>query len=195
MTCRAYAVRAGSVLRDAWPVDGDYHLRVDGPNGFMREFVSSIGHGFAGDSGSSRWPGSQGRPPGAVGERGRLRAAGRPDRRVVRCGTAAGTAQRECRHALVVRTEASRGWYDFSVRSGEPDIPICGPGGNGGVEHHRSGDGWGGGSGKGRVEIPGVGSDIPIQAGSLRISGPKRSEHHEVHADHEHPRATATPST
>src|SRR5215510_6413808 len=41
MTCRAYAVRAGDVLRDALPVSNPYRVRVDGPNGFMCEFTGS----------------------------------------------------------------------------------------------------------------------------------------------------------
>ena len=41
MSCRAYAVRAGDVLRDALPVSGPYRVRVDGPNGYMREFTGS----------------------------------------------------------------------------------------------------------------------------------------------------------
>lgn len=39
---RSYAVAAGSSVKDSWPLDifvnGDYHFRVDGPNGFMREY-------------------------------------------------------------------------------------------------------------------------------------------------------------
>ncbi len=39
---RAYAVAAGSQVAESWPLSdfptGQYHLRVDGPNGFHREF-------------------------------------------------------------------------------------------------------------------------------------------------------------
>jgi phospholipase C len=39
---RSYAVSAGESLSDSWPLDifenGSYHFRIDGPNGFMREF-------------------------------------------------------------------------------------------------------------------------------------------------------------
>ena len=40
-----YAVEAGDRLADVWPVssfvDGNYHLRVYGPNGFFREFMGN----------------------------------------------------------------------------------------------------------------------------------------------------------
>lgn len=41
MLARAYAVRAGAKLEDTFPVSGGYHVRVDGPNGFMRNFRSA----------------------------------------------------------------------------------------------------------------------------------------------------------
>jgi phospholipase C len=40
-----YAVSAGDALTDEWPLeafeDGNYHLRVYGPNGFFGEFIGS----------------------------------------------------------------------------------------------------------------------------------------------------------
>ena len=36
---RAYAVRAGDAIKDVVPVGAGYRVRVDGPNGFMREFA------------------------------------------------------------------------------------------------------------------------------------------------------------
>src|SRR5262249_25910703 len=38
LTCRSYAVRAGDSVRDSFPISGAYRVRVDGPNGFMRDF-------------------------------------------------------------------------------------------------------------------------------------------------------------
>ncbi len=38
---RNYAVAAGDSLTDEWTVNGSYHLRVNGPNGFFREFTGS----------------------------------------------------------------------------------------------------------------------------------------------------------
>jgi phospholipase C len=44
---RAYAVAAGPSVEDVWEMDGFnqgiYHLRVCGPNGFLREFVGTAG--------------------------------------------------------------------------------------------------------------------------------------------------------
>jgi phospholipase C len=37
-TFRSYAVAAGATLEDSFPVDGDYHLAIYGPNGFLREY-------------------------------------------------------------------------------------------------------------------------------------------------------------
>jgi len=43
---RSYAVAPGQSVKDTWPLDifenGSYHFRVDGPNGFMREYKGSI---------------------------------------------------------------------------------------------------------------------------------------------------------
>ncbi|MCC6142330.1 MAG: DUF756 domain-containing protein, partial [Candidatus Hydrogenedentes bacterium] len=36
MICRAYAVAAGDAIEDTFLIDGDCHVRIDGPNGFMR---------------------------------------------------------------------------------------------------------------------------------------------------------------
>jgi len=41
---RAYAVRAGDTVRDLWPLKAAYHVRVDGPNGYMREFKAPQTH-------------------------------------------------------------------------------------------------------------------------------------------------------
>ena len=46
---RSYAVAPGESVTDEWSLDafpnGRYHFRVDGPNGFMREFSGSLGVG------------------------------------------------------------------------------------------------------------------------------------------------------
>ena len=43
---RCYAVAAGGSVKDSWPLDifdnGEYHFRVDGPNGFMREYKGNV---------------------------------------------------------------------------------------------------------------------------------------------------------
>lgn len=38
---RSYTVAAGDTLSDTWPVDGPFHLSVQGPNGFFRAFKGS----------------------------------------------------------------------------------------------------------------------------------------------------------
>ncbi len=51
---RAYAVAAGHRLTDSWELEGfengTYHLRVCGPNGFLREFAGSVGDPRRGNS-------------------------------------------------------------------------------------------------------------------------------------------------
>jgi phospholipase C len=46
MISRAYAVAPGDALEDMLPVAGEYHVRIDGPNGFMRELRSATTPGF-----------------------------------------------------------------------------------------------------------------------------------------------------
>ncbi len=41
---RSYTVAAGDQLRDSWPLNEALHLRVYGPNGFLREFKGSSGN-------------------------------------------------------------------------------------------------------------------------------------------------------
>jgi phospholipase C len=48
---RNYAVGPGQSVNDSWPLDifenGNYHFRVDGPNGFMREYKGSMNDNVA----------------------------------------------------------------------------------------------------------------------------------------------------
>ncbi len=41
MVCRSYAVSPGDAIEDVLPTDGACHVRIDGPNGFMRELRHS----------------------------------------------------------------------------------------------------------------------------------------------------------
>lgn len=41
---RSYTVAPGDQLRDTWPLNAPYHLRVYGPNGFLREFKGEAGN-------------------------------------------------------------------------------------------------------------------------------------------------------
>ncbi|MBE7486715.1 MAG: hypothetical protein DIKNOCCD_01813 [bacterium] len=47
--CRAYAVSPGDVIEDLFPVKGNGHVRIDGPNGFMRELRFSGKSAFNAD--------------------------------------------------------------------------------------------------------------------------------------------------
>ncbi len=123
---RHYAVAAGEILDDSWPLDafdkGQYHLRVHGPNGFFRE--------FQGDNNDPRLnialeylrvnPNEQalsGRVGINVVHRGSL-----PNFTIVIQDGSYGsesiqgiTPKGESRQ-FVVETAKSSGWYDLSVR-------------------------------------------------------------------------------
>ena len=120
LASRAYAVRAGSEVRDAWPVDGGYHLRVDGPNGFMRDFADAVvrsalrvvvdhpsGKGASGDVRVRLTNAASDVLQVAVTDES-YHAPPQTARVGVRMTT-----------TLLVHTAASHGWYDFTVRSGE----------------------------------------------------------------------------
>jgi phospholipase C len=52
---RSYAVAPGGSVKDSWPLDlfenGNYHFRVDGPNGFMREYKGNTNDAMVVDIG------------------------------------------------------------------------------------------------------------------------------------------------
>ena len=113
MSSRAYAVRAGDLVRDAIPIGASYRVRVDGPNGFMREFVDS------GDGGDFRiivndaesaylniFIANEGREARDIEVRDE--AYGRPVDRLRVEPNGPLTLSLDC--------GPTRGWYDFSVR-------------------------------------------------------------------------------
>lgn len=118
MVCRSYAVRAGDIVRDALPISGNYVVRVDGPNGFMRQFNggSDAGVSIVVDHAGGR------APSGVVEVRlanHRATAAdvtvrdesyGAPIRRL----TVRGGGQ----SSITVDVAATHGWYDFTVMVG-----------------------------------------------------------------------------
>jgi phospholipase C len=119
MTCRSYAVRAGDVVRDAIPVAATYRVRVDGPNGFMREFSRGSASGARGDVAI------------VVGHLGGKASSGKLEVRLTNARTTArevtirdesyGAPMRRVtlrpgeRSSSVVDTSASHGWYDIAV--------------------------------------------------------------------------------
>jgi phospholipase C len=116
MDTRAYAVRAGDTLTDTIPISGTYRVRVDGPNGFMREFTG----GDAGDLSI------------VVDHAGGRAASGAMEIRLSNQGSTGhdveihdesyGTAvrrlnlNRQSRASATMSTDATHGWYDFTVR-------------------------------------------------------------------------------
>lgn len=117
---RAYAVRAGDVVSDVLPVGGAYRVRVDGPNGFMREFVRLGGGG--GSSGLKVVV----EPVAATRSlEVRLSNTGTVERRVTLHDESYGARDRSvtlrggAQSSMPVETGTSHGWYDFSIRVGE----------------------------------------------------------------------------
>ncbi len=118
MQCRAYAVSAGDTLHDSWPAAGGYQLRIDGPNGFMREFsdgdapsplqlLVEYRNGKTSNGELTLRLSNHGASPEAVVVDGV--GAGSPYRIIVRPGGKA---------SMRVPTAATHGWYDFTVRAG-----------------------------------------------------------------------------
>lgn len=124
MQCRSYAVRAGDVVRDVMPIAGPYRVRLDGPNGFMREFT-----GRQAGTGA-------GRPIAiVVAYAGGNAASGQLDIRLSNHDRTARdvtirdesywapiqhvTVAAGGRSSVTVDTDRSHGWYDFTVRSGD----------------------------------------------------------------------------
>lgn len=124
MSVRNYAVAAGEYLEDSWELEELYHLRVDGPNGFMREIRGKKADPFVDIA--VNYPAKQGIPAGSVEVKltnasDRLTVMIRDNaygqsgkRKPVRPGHSA---------SFVIDTKASFGWYDFSVLiEGAPDF-------------------------------------------------------------------------
>jgi phospholipase C len=119
MTSRSYAVCAGSTLRDELPIANRYMWRVDGPNGFMRQFA-----GASGDTIDV-----------VVDHQGRQAASGKLEIRLSNRGAASrdvtirdesyGQSLRRASvppgesNSIIVDTVATQGWYDFTVHAGE----------------------------------------------------------------------------
>ncbi|RYG21882.1 DUF756 domain-containing protein, partial [bacterium] len=116
MGSRAYAVEAGKSIRDTWPAEGAYHVRVDGPNGFMREFRGNgddpkvaVNVGYAG-----------GKSPNGKVEIRLSSTAAEALAVEVRDESYATRAQRKTlapsgSAMVTIDTKASHGWYDFTV--------------------------------------------------------------------------------
>lgn len=122
LTARSYAVEPGKSVTDTWKADAPYHVRVDGPNGFLREF-----QGDAGDPSlevAIAYAGGK-KPNGNVEVRLANRGSetltveifdhsygAKPQRKTLTPGTKA---------TVTVDTRASHGWYDLGIRLANRD--------------------------------------------------------------------------
>lgn len=112
---RAYAVRAGESIRDEFEARGGYHIRVDGPNGFMREFrAQNVDPGLT----VAVSPKGDGLEVRVANENAEAKTVEIHDE-------AYGVMPRKTRvapgghAALRVETHPGQGWYDFTVRIGD----------------------------------------------------------------------------
>lgn len=112
-----YAVSAGDSLEDAWPLeafkDGQYRLRVYGPNGFFREFAGNEGDPALQVSCRYKAPGR--RLELQVHNTGKDTLSLRIKHHHYRTDNEVTQLQPHVKVTLLVDGEASHGWYDFSV--------------------------------------------------------------------------------
>ena len=115
MSARAYAVRAGDLLHDEIPIGAAYRVRVDGPNGFMREFSDKddrsdltiiVSHGETGYL--NIFLANDAREDREVEIRDE--AYGRPVNRL--------PVEQKGPLTLSLDFRPTHGWYDFTVRAG-----------------------------------------------------------------------------
>jgi phospholipase C len=124
MLSRSYAVSAGDLLQDTWEIadfeNGLYHVRVDGPNGFMREFVGDV-----------TGPDLDIQVTYASG--GSKTLSGQVEIRITNRGETAQTIQVEDlsygnqavarkisgkgNATILVDTKGSKGWYNFAIKA------------------------------------------------------------------------------
>ncbi|HTE46264.1 MAG TPA: phospholipase C, phosphocholine-specific, partial [Gemmatimonadaceae bacterium] len=115
LVCRSYAVRAGDVVHDSLPLGDKYLVRVDGPNGFMREFSGVPGtrvtilvdQATGNTSGGGLIIRLTNRDTSAHDVSIRDVSYGAPVRHVMLQGGAA--------LSVPINVAATHGWYDFTV--------------------------------------------------------------------------------
>lgn len=115
---RSYAVRAGDVVRDVIPGTGAYRVRVDGPNGFMRQFEGP--GGLAALSITADHEG-QGRARTLAFQLANL--SPRPVEVTITDESYGGAGRRialgaGARQTVRLDLAGSQGWYDVTVRAG-----------------------------------------------------------------------------
>ncbi len=119
---RAYAVSAGDRLTDSWDLEGFereiYHLRVCGPNGFLREFSGTVADPQVEIQCEYTKPGDI-----------ELRIVSHAERQLTlvvkdhgyKTGHHSIVLQPNTNHPLEFALERSHHWYDFSVTIGGAD--------------------------------------------------------------------------
>ncbi|HMJ67681.1 MAG TPA: phospholipase C, phosphocholine-specific [Cyclobacteriaceae bacterium] len=128
---RNYAVNPGQSVSDSWPLNifenREYHFRVDGPNGFMREFKGNGASGVLIDLGYES--DKKKNPTGNVMVN-IVSAASQPDAEIIdnAYGRKKQTAAigMNTMLSLTVDTSKSYGWYDYTVRTGPTEVRFAG---------------------------------------------------------------------
>jgi phospholipase C len=128
VSTRDYAVLAGDYLKDNWPLsdfeNGNYHLRVYGPNGFFREFSGNKSDPFIemdckyqlSKTDPDKFTGNitlaisnPGKQPVIITITDNAYEAGKQTHSIE------GSMQKKAR-LIAIDTSKSYGWYDFTVR-------------------------------------------------------------------------------
>jgi phospholipase C len=121
MICRSYAVSAGDTIEDLLPVRGDIHVRVDGPNGFMRELQSA---GMPAFNAEIRIDGAQ-LALTLANTSEQLIEVALSDKSYGDSFKPASLKPGQV-HAIEISTERGNQWYDLSARAGETEYRFAG---------------------------------------------------------------------
>jgi phospholipase C len=117
----AYAVAAGDELKDMWSVDdfvnGHYHLRIYGPNGFFRQFSGDKNHPLV--DVKMRYEQNNSKPTGNIVLQINNRTKQSQGIIIVdnsyKAGSKAETIDPSTSKEITLDTGRSYGWYDFSI--------------------------------------------------------------------------------
>ena len=121
----AYGLKAGDTLTDLWPVhefeDNHYHLRVYGPNGFLREFKGSAADpGITADFDYQRSLASSNKLTGNVELKITNTTAHPHQVEITDHAYKTNSRKKQLpasgKASFVLNLESSHGWYDFSIR-------------------------------------------------------------------------------
>lgn len=121
MSARAYAVAPGDAIEDELPIAGACHVRIDGPNGFMRELRAAASAAFSAEV----------RADGAtlqltlVNHTGNALSVQVADKSY---GAALSPVSLEAneKKTVPISTDAGKRWYDLSVSAAETEFRFAG---------------------------------------------------------------------